>query len=571
MENAEIAKVFEEIARMLALDDANAFRVRSYQNAARTIRSHPRRMQDLVEAGEDLSKLPSIGAKTANKIRELVSTGSAQRLEELKQAFPDELTDLMHVPGLGPRKVMKLHEALGVTDLDSLEDACREHLVRDVQGMGEKTESAIIDGIAMLRKTKGRFSLQAAERVVESIGRHLGRCPDVAQWEVAGSFRRHKETVGDLDILIRADSRSRATDQILAHEAVSRVLRRGRERVSVRLEGGMQVDFRFFENGAFGSALLYFTGSKAHNIRLRRLAQDRRWKLSEYGLFSGDRLLAGTSEEAVYNRLRLGWIPPELREDRGEIDAARDGRLPRLLELDDVRGDLQCHTTASDGRNTIREMAEAARRLGHRYLAVTDHSKRVTMARGLDDDGARRHAEAIREVDASLDEFWLMAGIEVDVLKDGSLDLQPKTLEGLDWVLASIHYDLRMSRDRMTNRLLAAINSGLVHAIAHPLGRVIGRREPIDFDADAVFEACAQQGVLLEVNAAPHRLDLPDHLCQRAKEAGVRFSLGTDAHRTDELDQMRYGVYVARRGWLQAVDVVNTKSTRALRRLLART
>ncbi|MFW5739525.1 MAG: PHP domain-containing protein [Myxococcota bacterium] len=307
-----------------------------------------------------------------------------------------------------------------------------------------------------------------------------------------------------------------------------------------------------------------------HNIRIRRLAQDRGWKLSEYGLFAGERLLAGKTEQAVYRRLQLPWIPPELREDRGEVEAAQDGTLPSLVELGDIRGDLQCHTVASDGKNSIREMAEAARELGYGYLAITDHSKRVTMAGGLDDEQTLRHADAIREVGATLGGFRLLAGMEVDVLRDGELDLAPKTLESLDWVIAAVHYDLQLDRASMTDRLVAAVRSGLIHAIAHPTGRIIGRREGLLFDADAVLEACAEHGVCLEINAAPDRLDLPDHLCKRAKEAGVRFTISTDAHSVAGLGFMKYGLHVARRGWLEKGDVLNTKATKAFESAIRR-
>ena len=343
---------------------------------------------------------------------------------------------------------------------------------------------------------------------------------------------------------------------------------RGDERVTVHLSSGLQIDFRFFEASNFGAAMMYFTGSKAHNIRLRKRAVDRDWKLNEYGLTKDDRQLAGKTEESVYHRLNLPWIPPELREDRGELEAADSGDLPDLVEEKHIRGDLQAHTDATDGANTIREMAEAAADRGYAFFALTDHSKRVTMAGGLDDDAARKHADAIREVDDDMDGLWLMAGIEVDVLKSGRLDLKEETLEGLDWVVASIHYDRNLDRDKMTGRYLSAVESGVVHCLGHPLGRIIGGRDPLPLDLDRLFEACAEHDVCIEINAQPDRLDLPDTHVKRAREAGVTFTIGTDAHKTGDLDFMPLGVGVARRGWLDRKHVLNTRTVKQLRKWL---
>jgi DNA polymerase (family 10) len=336
----------------------------------------------------------------------------------------------------------------------------------------------------------------------------------------------------------------------------------------VRLRGGLQVDFRYFDTSAFGSALLYFTGSKAHNIRIRRLAQDHDWKLNEYGLFKDDNLLAGKTEKAVYTKLKMDWVPPELREDRGEVQAALHGDLPHLVEVGDIRGDLQSHTTASDGKHSIREMAEAARDYGLDYLAITDHSKRVTMANGLNDDQALKHAEEIRKVNDGMKRFWLLAGIEVDILKSGKLDLKEQTLAELDWVVASIHYDRAMSRKKMTERVLAAIKSGVIHCWGHPLGRIIGQREPIPVDMDRIIEACVEHNVWLEVNCQPDRLDLPDNYCRRAREAGVRFTMGTDSHSADGFSSIPFGVNTARRGWLEKKDIINTKTITELKKEL---
>jgi len=570
MENAQIADIFDEIADLLELKEANPFRVRSYRSAARTVRGLPDRMEDLVAADEDLSDLPNIGESTAEKVREILDRGTCKRLEDLREELPSGLTELMRVPGLGARKAMALHEALGVAGLADLRQACEAHEVREVEGMGAKSEQNILEGLKTLQSAAGRFLYKDASDHVESLRRHLEGCASVDRWEVAGSFRRRKETVGDLDVLVQASDREAAGEEIAAYDAITRVDSRGKEKITVHLTGGLQIDFRFFDPSSFGSAMMYFTGSRAHNIALRRRGRERDWKLNEYGLFKGKRRLAGRDEEGLYRRLNLPWVPPELREDRGEIAAAEADELPDLIDPDQVRGDLQSHTTASDGSAGIREMADAARDRGYDYFAVTDHSKRVTMAKGLDDDRCRRHADAIREADADLGGLWLMAGIEVDVLKSGRLDLKKKTLEGLDWVVASIHYDRNLPRDRMTDRLLAAVRSGVVHCLGHPLGRIIGKRDPLAFDVEKVLAACVEEDVVVEINGQPDRLDLPDTYCKQARDAGVRFSLGTDAHKPADLDFMPLAVHVARRGWLERRHVLNTRTAGQLRKALER-
>ncbi len=568
MENAQVAGVFDEIADLIELNEGNAFRIRSYRAAARTVRDLSERLEDLVEQEKDLSEIPNIGDGTAEKIHEILETGTCERLREMREKVPPALVQLLRVPNLGPRKAMQLHRDLGVESLDDLRQACENGTVRDLDGFGAKTEEKLLKGLKTLEAASGRFLYKAAADHVEALGRHLDGIDAVKRWEVAGSFRRRKETVGDLDILVQATDRGEATDAILEYGEIDEVAGRGDERVTVHLSSGLQIDFRFFEASNFGAAMMYFTGSKAHNIRLRQRAVDRDWKLNEYGLTKDDRQLAGKTERGIYRRLNLPWIPPELREDRGELEAADSGDLPDLVEEKHVRGDLQAHTDTTDGAHTIKEMARAAADRGYRFFALTDHSKRVTMAGGLDDDAARKHADAIREVDGDLDDLWLMAGIEVDVLKSGKLDLEQKTLESLDWVVASIHYDRNLDRDAMTERYLSAVESGVVHCLGHPLGRVIGGRDPLPLDLDRLFEACAEHGVCIEINAQPDRLDLPDTHVKRARDAGVLFTLGTDAHKIGDLDFMPFGVGVARRGWLERKHVLNTRTVKQLRKWL---
>ncbi len=568
MENAQVADVFDEIADLLELKGGNDFRIRAYRSAAGTLRRLPDRLADLVERGEDLTEIPDIGEGSAEKIEEILETGTCERLEDLRTELPTSLTDLLRVPRLGPKTVMRLHQELGVSDLEDVREAAEAQRVQALEGLGEKTERAILDGLERLDAGAGRILLSEAEDHVAALGRRLDAVDAIERWEVAGSFRRRKETVGDLDVLVSAADREAAADGIAAFEEVDEVLGRGEEGLTVLLASGLQVDVRFFDEASFGAAMVYFTGSKEHNLELRRIAVERDWKLNEYGLFKDDHRLAGRTEASVHHRLNLAWIAPELREHRGEIEAGTHEALPKLLEADQLRGDLHAHTDATDGSASIRAMAEAARERGHAYLAITDHSKRVTMAKGLDDDAALRHADAIREANEDTSDLLLLAGIEVDILKDGTLDLKEATLDSLDWVVASLHDDLDQDEEAMTERLLSAVRSGVVDCIGHPTARRLGQRDPVPFDADRLFEACAEQGVALEINAQPDRLDLPDTYCKRAKEAGVRFVISTDAHAPADLDLLRFGVDVARRGWLERSDVITTRTAAQLRALL---
>lgn len=564
MENAQIAAALDEIADLLEIQEGNPFRVRSYRDAARTVRDSSHRLADMVAENGAISDLPSIGERTADKIRELVERGTCRRLEELRKKVAPELTEFLRVPGLGPKKTKKLYDELGVKTLEELREAADAHRVREVAGMGPKTEEQLLHGIENLQEQSRRVRLKEAEEYSAALGKHLDEIDGIAQWAIAGSYRRRKETIGDLDVLVQAHDRGGVADALTEHETVAGVVSKGHDKVRVRLQNGLAVDFLFFEEDEFGAALLYFTGSKAHNIELRRWARDQDWKLNEHGLFSGKKRLAGATEESVYERFGLAWVPPELRERRGELDAAKRDRLPKLIEREDVRGDLHAHTTASDGHESIKGMVAAARERGHEYLAITDHSKAVRVANGLDEERLRRHADEIREVASDQKDFRLLAGIEVDILADGALDLDEKLLGELDWVNASVHSKFGLSKKKMTQRVLRAIRSGVVHCIGHPLGRQIGSRDPISIDFDQVLEACSEAGVFLEINANPERLDLPDIYCQRAKEAGVRLVISTDAHKPDDFDLMRYGVTVARRGWLEKRDIVNTATAHAL-------
>jgi len=570
MENARIAEIFDTIADLLELGQGNPFKVRSYRNAARTVGDMSRNLGEMASRGEDLTQLPSIGTALARKIKEIVDTGTCKRLEELQRQGQEELRNLLRIPGLGPRKVALLHKKLGIRTLEDLMQAAKDHRIKDIPGMGRKSERNILEAIAKIGESPNRVSYHVARDYVQSLEKKLDSIGTMKHWEIAGSFRRGSETVGDLDLVVQAEDRSAAQDAFLDYDSIDQLIGRGPEKMSVRLKGGLQVDLRFFEPESYGAALTYFTGSKPHNIALRKRAQDRGWKLNEYGIFKQNRLLAGSTEESVYHRLNLPWIHPELREDRGELEAAERGELPNLIELADIQGDLHCHTKITDGRNTLEEMVQATIEKGYSYLAITEHSKAVRIAKGLNEKALRKHMDCIREMNDSLKDLWLLAGVEVDILKTGKLDLDEKVLAELDWVVASVHSAFNLEKEKMTDRLLAAIRTGVVHCIGHPLTRLIGRRDQISLDLDKIFEACRDHGVFLEINGSPERLDLPDIHCKRAKEAGVKFVIVTDAHGTAELDFMRYGVITARRGWLEKEDVVNTFSTQRLRTTLRR-
>lgn len=570
MENVHVAGVFDEIADLLELDQDDEFRVRAYRSAARTIRNLPQRLEELAEAGEDLAEIPDIGERSAAKIHEILATGTCERLQELRDQVPAGLVELMRIPQLGPKTVMRLHRELAIEDLDDLQSAAEAGEIRELEGLGEKTEQAVLAGVERVRSGRGRLLLQEAAHLATSLAQQLDEIATITRWQLAGSYRRRRDTIGDLDLVVQASDRQEASDAIIEAADVDEVLGRGRERLALRLSDDVQVDIRFVEEASFGAALLYFTGSKPHTIALRKLALERTWKLNEYGLFKADRRLAGATEASVYHRLNLPWIPPELREQRGELEAAGDDALPELVEYDRIRGDLHVHTDATDGSASIRAMADAARERGYDYLAITDHSKHVSVANGLDDAEVREHAQRIREVNEELDDLWLMAGVEVDILADGALDLHHETLEGLDWVVASVHSGFDLSERAMTERLVAAVESGLVHCLGHPTTRRLRKRDPVAFDVDRLFAACAEHGVFLEINAQPDRMDLPDSFCQRAKHVGVRFSIATDAHRPEDLDRMRFGVDVARRGWLERQDVLNAWAAGRVQTALAR-
>ncbi|MDH4301656.1 MAG: DNA polymerase/3'-5' exonuclease PolX [Nitrospira sp.] len=569
--NADVAAVFEEMADLLEIEGSNPFRIRAYRNAARTLRDLPREVGAMLGEGEDLTELPGIGEDLAGKIKEIVETGTAVALEEHRKKVPKTLTELLRIPGIGPKRVKVLYHDLGIRTLDQLQKAAQDGLVKSLHGFGGKTERYILNQLKERAGEEKRFQLAVATQYAEALIAYLKESPGVKQVVMAGSFRRAKETIGDLDILVTADPGSPVMDRFTSYPEVEEVLAHGVTKASVRLACKLQVDVRVVSEDSYGAALLYFTGSKAHNVTLRQLAQQQGLKLNEYGLFKGDRSVAGVTEESVYAAIGLPWISPELRENRGEFEAARAGRLPALVEVDDLRGDLHAHTKATDGRNSMREMAEAARARGLEYLAITDHSRRLTMAKGLDPKRLFEQLEEIDRLNETLSGITLLKGIEVDILEDGSLDLPDEDLSRLDLVVGAVHSHFRLSRQKQTERILRAMDRPYFTILAHPSGRLIDERAPYDVDMTRIIRHARERGCFLEVNAHPVRLDLTDTDCLIAKEERVMLSINSDAHSILDFENLRHGVGQARRGWLEKKDVLNTRTLRELRPLLKRT
>ena len=559
--NADIARCFDEIADLLELRDENPFRVRAYRNAARVVGELTFDVAQALAAGRELPKLPGIGADLAGKMAEIAASGSCKLLEQLRRKFPPGITGLLSLPGLGPKRVRALH-AKRIGSLAELERAARAGRLRAIAGFGEKTESRILEAAAAHASKAQRFKLAAAAQYAEPYARYLDGV-------VAGSYRRMKETVGDLDFLVCSEEPAQAIARFVRYGEVKEVVAQGTTRAAVVLASGLPCDLRVVPRVCFGAALHYFTGSKAHNIAVRKLGLERGLKINEYGVWRGRKRIAGETEESVYAAVALPYIAPELREDAGELEAARRGELPRLVELAELRGDLHAHTRATDGRNTLREMGLAAKARGLEYLAITDHSRRVAMAHGLDPQRLARQVQEIERLNAGLSGITLLKGIELDILEDGALDLPDSILGKLDLVVGAVHGKLSLPRARQTERILAAMDNPHFTILAHPTGRLLGERPAYDVDMLAIVRKARRRGIALELNAHPDRLDLTDVHCRMAKDEGVRVAISSDAHSVDGLEVLRYGVGQARRGWLEKADVLNARPLAELRRLIA--
>jgi len=585
MDNKQIAKILRETASLLQIDGAIIGRYRSYEKAAELIDSLPESVEQLVQTPEKLEELPGIGERMVEHLTEIVKTGDYTLRKKLLKKYPESILHLLDLQSLGPKKVAFLWSEFKAGSVEDVEKLAKAGKLRDLPGFGEKSEQNILKAVEVFKKSSGRFLISRGEEAAEKIGAYIEKYGKLVESVTpAGSLRRGKETVGDLDLLVtladesgerkqakgkstakngrattRQDDVDALAEYILKYPGIDQTLAHGENKVSFTLEDGLQVDVRLLEKENFGAALLYFTGSKEHNVALRGRANEMGWTLNEYQLatLKGEKHVAGRTEAEIYGKLKLEYIPPELRENTGEIAAAEKHKLPKLIELRDMKGDLQMHTTASDGKNSIEEMAEAARELGHEYIAITDHSKAVTVANGLTEKRMEEHVKRLRAADKKGLGIRVLVGSEVDILKDGSLDYSDEILEQLDVVVCSIHSYFNLDRVAMTERMLAAIENPYTQIIAHPTGRLLLKRDPIDYDMEKVLEACAKHGVAMECNSYPDRLDLKDVYLRMCKEKGVKVVISTDSHVAANLAFIRYGVTMARRGWLEKKDVIN--------------
>jgi DNA polymerase (family 10) len=569
MNNAEIAAVFDEVADLLEFKGANPFRVRAYRNAARQILSLTEPLTAVAaDPDRKLTEIEGIGNDLAEKIGILLETGDLPMRQELLAEVPHTVLTLMRIPGLGPKKAAVLFKELNVKTLEELREACQANRVQTLKGFGKKTEESILKGLEQAVAVEPRLYWAEADDYAQAIAAHLKPCRSIEQMELAGSYRRGRETVGDLDIVVVSARPDEVMDRLGEFASVAAVIARGDTKMSVRLGAGLQVDLRVVPAESFGAALQYFTGSKEHNVVVRGLAKAKGLKINEYGVYRGEEYVAGRTEEEMYATLGLPCFPPELREARREFDWARDDSRPKLIEHGDRRGDLHMHTTETDGRATLEEMIEAAQERGLEYIAITDHSKRVSMANGLDGKRLLKQWDEIDRVNAKLKGFRVLKGVEVDILEKGGLDIADDVLQHADWIVASIHYGQNQPREQITRRMLDAVKNPYVSAIAHPTGRIINRRKSYDVDLDTVFKAAKKQGKFMELNANPARLDLDDIHCAAARSHGIPIVISTDAHSILDLDKMRYGILQARRAGLTKDDVVNTRGWDAIAKMM---
>ena len=566
MDNKAIAGILYETADLLEIDGQDSFRIRSYRNAAQSIEALPQQIAELIREPKKILEIPGIGKGMLLNLQEMFKEGRLSVHADLLAKYRPSMLDLLKIQGLGPKTIALIWSAYQVCDVEGVEKLAREGKIRELPRMGEKQEAKLLKAIEDYRRIAGRFLLDTAETQAEKIIEHLRSYPGVEKITPAGSLRRGRETVGDLDILVTGkaccddNEREKLIERIIQLPGLMEIIARGENKVSFRMRGGMQVDVRFLAPESFGAALQYFTGSKAHNVALRQRALKMGYTLSEYSLAQLDngKAVAGKTEEEIYAKLKLDYIPPELRENLGEIDAAEKHTLPALVSQADLQGDVHMHTVETDGRNSIEEMAEAARSHGYKYMAITDHSKNLAFANGLDDKRALEHIKRICAANEKINGIRIFAGVEVDILADGALDLSDSVLEQMDLVIASVHSHFNQSSAEMTDRLLKAVENPNTSIIGHPTGRLLLRREAYQFDVDALLKAAAQRKVAMELNAYPDRLDLCDRHLRLAKQYGVKIVINTDSHHTSHLDKIRYGVLQARRAWLTKDDVLNT-------------
>ena len=562
MENREIARLLWETADLMEIAGEDSFRIRSYRNGATAVEGYPERIEDILGDPErKVTDIPGIGKGLSQVLSEIVERGSCDRRDRLLEKFPPTALEFLKIQGLGPKGIALIFEHYRVSTIDELERLCREQKLRVLPRMGAKLEEKVLRSISQYRQRTGRYLLSYAEGVAQELAAVFHEVRGVEAVTPAGSLRRGRETVGDLDLLVTGPNPTAVLDRFIAYPSVEEVLSRGENKASAKVgREGLQVDVRALAPESFGAAMQYFTGSKDHNVAVRTRAVKMGFKLSEYGLFrvADDSKVAGETEAQIYEALGLGWIPPELRENSGEVEAAEQGTLPELVELEQIRGDLHMHTTETDGRATLAEMAEAGRAHGYEYIAITDHSKALAMANGLDEKRAVAFAAQVREINRGEIGIHVFSGLECDILKDGTLDLADDALAELDLVIASVHSHMNLEAAEMTDRLLRALECPHLRILGHPTGRILLHRDPFPFDFERVVAEAVRRGVWLEINASPERLDLSGTLVRTAKSKGARFAISTDAHHPKHLESMRYGVITARRGWLGPSDVMNT-------------
>jgi DNA polymerase (family 10) len=559
LKNLELSRIFEQIAKILKIKGENPFKIRAYEKITLVLENLPIDIETIYQQG-GVSNIPGVGTGIAKKIEEFLTTGKLEYYEKLKETIPTGVIELLDIPEVGPKTAKLLYEQLEIDNIDKLEKAVREHQIKDLPGMGEKSETNILRGIELYKRRKERFLLGRALPLAEEMVESLSQLKETNKISFAGSLRRKKETIGDIDILVTSQNPEKIMKTFTSLPQVREILAEGPTKSSIITNDDLHIDVRVVEPISFGAALQYFTGSKAHNIKLRELALKRNLKINEYGVFeveSGNRI-AGEKEEEVYQALNLPFIPPELREDRGEIEAAQENRLPQLIEYSQIKGDLHLHTKWSDGAHTIKQMAEAAKKIGYKYIAITDHSQSLKFAGGLIEERLREQVEEIQKLNQELKDFTILSGIEVDIKSDGSLDFSDEILSKLDVVIAAIHSGFKQESKIITERIIKAMQNRFVNIIAHPTGRLIGYRESYQVDINEMMEVAAKTGTILEINSYPERLDLNDIYCRMAKEKGVQLAIETDAHSIEGLTFMDLGVAVARRGWLEEKEVINT-------------
>ncbi|PQO47078.1 DNA polymerase/3'-5' exonuclease PolX [Blastopirellula marina] len=576
MNNAQIVARFELLADLLEFTGANSFRVRAYRNAARTIQGLSQQISDiLADKSQKLTDLEGIGKDLADKCQVLVETGQLPQLEEMQKKIPQSVLAMMRIPGLGPKKAAVIYNELKVSTLEELKQACEEKRVRELKGFGAKTEQTILSGIDLAATAEQRTYWAKADRLVQRLKEHLSDVEGIKQLQFAGSYRRGKETVGDIDILVTAKSPDTAMDRLNEFPELSEVIARGDTKMSIRLDNNMQVDLRVVPEESYGAALVYFTGSKEHNVKIRGIAKQHGMKINEYGVFrvekdGSEQYVAGKTEEDVYKALDLPWFPPELRENRDELKLAEKG-LPKLITVEDIVGDMHMHTNATDGKNTLEEMINAAIDKGYQYIAITDHSKRVSMANGLDEERLLAQWKEIDKLKKKFDgKILILKGLECDILEKGGMDMPDKVLEQGEWIIASVHYGQNQSNQQITDRIIGALENPNICIVAHPTGRLINRREAYDVDLDAVFQCAKENNKFVELNANPMRLDLNDIHCHAAQQRGIPIGISSDAHNIEGLEVMRYGIIQARRAGLTKEDVVNTRPWKKIHSLLGR-